>query len=655
MNDKRMTNSFKSYVELDDESFSTSMEDSFCDNLSPRILPGEMVIAEANYVLMFAPVSQHKHGKSGTLTVTNFKLSFVTADDKQKEDMISQENLLLGENDVCLSNVDVLYLVGDKKKRLIPGKNISERVKGLHVVCKNMRTMTFSFKFSPVGHGKTLTNALLHHAFPRRHQLLYAYDFSQLMKNAKRDTSMFREAGEWGRELARTGCVGWRLTGVNHDFQLSNSLPQWLVVPSSVLDWQLSEAARHFRLGRAPLWCWSNAHGAALVRMADLLPTITDRVKENIMLETVRKSHPLLSTPVVMELSKSLPSTKDIQTSFLKLRELCAPESEKQFWVQDNNFLSLMENTRWLHTVSACLSKAVETSRLLHRDITVVLQEADGRDLCPLIGSLVQLMLDPHLRTIQGFQSLVQREWVIMGHPFCTRLGHVYSTDGEQSPVFLVFLDCVWQLLQQFPTEFQMSETYLTTLWDSVFFSTFDTFLFDCERDRLLAAAEPNNPLTLRPVWDWGEQFLDRDVMLFSNPLYVHPPTSATPVPLPASSRLPVLQLWSQCYFRFIPLLEIVGGGNPQIDLSSRLLLSQIDTIEETSEAAGGVGGGGVGPPPQAPLESLSKIGSFFPFSRRSDGGHVSAALLVSSLSLNQSFHSTEIMLDSQSILNAPD
>jgi hypothetical protein len=40
-----------------------------------------------------------------------------------------------------------------------------------------MKVLSFSFKFSPVGHGKTITNALLHHAFPRRHSLLFAYDY----------------------------------------------------------------------------------------------------------------------------------------------------------------------------------------------------------------------------------------------------------------------------------------------------------------------------------------------------------------------------------------------------------------------------------------------------------------------------------------------
>lgn len=40
-----------------------------------------------------------------------------------------------------------------------------------------MRTLSYSFKFSPIGHGKTLANALLHHAFPKQHHLLFAYDY----------------------------------------------------------------------------------------------------------------------------------------------------------------------------------------------------------------------------------------------------------------------------------------------------------------------------------------------------------------------------------------------------------------------------------------------------------------------------------------------
>lgn len=47
------------------------------------------------------------------------------------------------------------------------------------------------------------------------------------------------------------------------------------------------------------------------------------------------------------------------------------------------------------------------------------------------------------------FASLVQKDWVELGHKFEDR--HHSLTD-EQSPVFLQFLDAVWQLTRQFPT-----------------------------------------------------------------------------------------------------------------------------------------------------------------------------------------------------------
>lgn len=43
------------------------------------IILGEMVVAEAENVLLFTPVKEKKTGKSGVLFVTNFRLSFVTS------------------------------------------------------------------------------------------------------------------------------------------------------------------------------------------------------------------------------------------------------------------------------------------------------------------------------------------------------------------------------------------------------------------------------------------------------------------------------------------------------------------------------------------------------------------------------------------------
>ncbi|PSN49432.1 Myotubularin-related protein 10-B [Blattella germanica] len=567
------------------QSLNTSGEDSFTE-LNPRLLPGEVVIAEAQNVLLFAPVSEQKQGKSGNLSVTNFKLSFVTTEERTKQQSVQQQNLLLGEYDICLSNVDVIYqLTGEKKRRLIPGNNVSGKVKGLHILCKNMKVLSFSFKFSPVGHGKTLTNALLHHAFPRRHQLLFAYDYREPYYNCQREVCSFRGLGDWEEELKRTGCAGWRLSAINQGYQLSPSLPEWLVVPQAVLDWQLGDAARHFRGCRPPIWCWGTSQGAALVRMADLHPTISDRVKENVMLENVRKSHPQRKQPLLVDLSKELPGPRDVQSSYIKLRELCAPESLRQFWVQDNHFFSLLE------------------------------AKGDGRDMCCVVASLVQILLDPHWRSLCGFQTLIQKEW---------------------SPEFLVFLDCIWQLLQQFPAAFEFTETYLTTLWDSAHVSIFETFLFDCERDRVSASNDPNNPLILRSIWDWGELFPEHDTAFFINPIYEACSHQYKKI-LSAKGGLSSLDIWRQCYFRWLPLLEIPGGGKAQLDLQLRQLNSDVAALKRGETA---------------PEQTVSRIGSFFPFSH---GVTKPGALLASSLTLNTSFLPGEALLDSQSLLNAPD
>lgn len=50
------------------------------------------------------------------------------------------------------------------------------------------------------------------------------------------------------------------------------------------------------------------------------------------MLESVRKSHPRLAQPIVLDLTKDLPSPREIHFSYNKLRELCTPgKSIEQF------------------------------------------------------------------------------------------------------------------------------------------------------------------------------------------------------------------------------------------------------------------------------------------------------------------------------------
>lgn len=67
---------------------------------------------------------------------------------------------------------------------------------------------------------------------------------------------------------------------------------------------------------------------------------------------------------------------------------------------------------------------------------------------------------------LQGFQVLVETEWLDYGHKFADRCGHQENADdvSEQCPVFLQWLDCVHQLLKQFPCLFEFNEAFLVRL-----------------------------------------------------------------------------------------------------------------------------------------------------------------------------------------------
>ncbi len=97
-------------------------------------------------------------------------------------------------------------------------------------------------------------------------------------------------------------------------------------------------------------------------------------------------------------------------------------------------------------------------------------------------------MLDPHYRTIEGFAVLVEKEWLAFGHKFAQRHGHgTFSAkfkDSQRAPIFLQFIDTVWQLMQQFPTSFEWNERFLTVVLDSVYGCIFGTFLCNTDQER---------------------------------------------------------------------------------------------------------------------------------------------------------------------------
>uniref|UniRef100_A0A8C7UFZ6 phosphatidylinositol-3,5-bisphosphate 3-phosphatase n=1 Tax=Oncorhynchus mykiss TaxID=8022 RepID=A0A8C7UFZ6_ONCMY len=147
-----------------------------------------------------------------------------------------------------------------------------------------------------------------------------------------------------------------------------------------------------------------------------------------------------------------------IRKSFQSLRFLCTQMPDPANW------LSALESTKWLQHLSLLLKAALLVVNAVDRDHRPVLVHcSDGWDRTPQIAALSKLLLDPYYRTIEGFQVLVETEWLDFGHKFADRCGHGENSEdlNERCPVFLQWLDCVHQLQRQFPCSFEFNEAFL--------------------------------------------------------------------------------------------------------------------------------------------------------------------------------------------------
>uniref|UniRef100_A0A8D0G1U8 Myotubularin related protein 11 n=1 Tax=Sphenodon punctatus TaxID=8508 RepID=A0A8D0G1U8_SPHPU len=230
-------------------------------------------------------------------------------------------------------------------------------------------------------------------------------------------TLLFESLCDWEMELKRLRASSWRVSPVNERFDMSTSLPKYLWVPALLLDNELKRAFAHFNERRVPRLCWHHPGGSVLLRAASFHAD-SDPEKED-----MRSVETLLlaghSQCVIVDTAADLPSPAEIQQAYLKLRALYS-----SLVMSDEKWLSALEGTRWLEHVRS----------LLGRSFTLFpsLLESDDRELNCLLASLVQMVLDPHARTLSGFQSLLQKEWVASGHPFLQRLNLLRQSDRDE-------------------------------------------------------------------------------------------------------------------------------------------------------------------------------------------------------------------------------
>ncbi|CBY11525.1 unnamed protein product [Oikopleura dioica] len=154
----------------------------------------------------------------------------------------------------------------------------------------------------------------------------------------------------------------------------------------------------------------------------------------------------------------------------------------------EKKWFELLDDSKWMqHLRLILIASNRVVDRIKNNGHSTLIHCSDGWDRTAQLAAVSQLCLDGYYRTLEGFLVLIDKEWCAFGHKFQDRIGHTVNKpqDTERSPVFIQFLDAVYQLMCQFPEAFEFSERLLIFIAEHLFSARFGNFLFNNVKDRL--------------------------------------------------------------------------------------------------------------------------------------------------------------------------
>jgi myotubularin-related protein 6/7/8 len=305
------------------------------------------------------------------------------------------------------------------------------------------------------------------------------------------------------KEFKRFACKNFKISLINLDYKLCETYPSLLCFPAHISEAVISKVAEFRSRQRVPTVTWHNKSIAlyrssqpmlglnnrspddeAFFSLAKIKYVVDARPSMNAKANRLRgKGYEIEDIYHIKLKFMNIQNIHHVTRSFESLMDL--NRSTDEFWL-------VLHNSKWMSHVRLILEAAnCCATHLILEKANVLVHCSDGWDRTAQICALTQVLIDGHYRTVQGIRDLIEKDFCCFGHKFYDR---IYG--NEYSPIFILFLDCLHQILSQFSDEFEYNQEFLVFLADASLRGLFREFVVNTERER--------NDLIFRTMSVWA-------------------------------------------------------------------------------------------------------------------------------------------------------
>ena len=288
-----------------------------------------------------------------------------------------------------------------------------------------------------------------------------AYDYKPVLEpGAFNGWDIFHIEYEMQRQHMPSNC-GWKTSFLNASYEVIPTYPNKLIVPDDVNDDQLLKVVNYRSKGRIPvLTYYHEPNTATITRCSQPLAGITGStcIADEQLLESIRKANH--QNPSILQIYDCRPKANAVGNqamglgyeatgvgtgyltcalTFLNIANIHVMRVSLQrvyvlltTTVPEERYLSQLEATGWLNHISLVIDGALKIAEKIDREnISVMVHCSDGWDRTAQVCGLAQILLSDTYRTIEGFELLIEKDWLSFGHHFHQRCGHGFEFTGS--------------------------------------------------------------------------------------------------------------------------------------------------------------------------------------------------------------------------------